>query len=422
MVKGWNRNIIVAKVVIALFVCHSSTVFSQSQMGSIWFTKYDTLSRKSWVLLDGCGALGSQVLDNRFADQMLLGGKLDKGHLRSLADRMNEQNGAGMDVCAGLSFWNFSDTIFKKPNLGFMVQIGARYQGSLTFTRDFFEVGFLGNADYAGRTAELGPLNGNLQAWQKFGFGIFNKKTKSYVSLSLIEGQLMQNISLRKGDFFTSATGDSLSLQYNGEYIRSDTARKGLMNGSGVGFCLDAGYNYVVPDGKSWFRFELQDMGLIFWNRATERYQLNGQNSFTGLVIDDINNLSSDSIDVPDFRDSLRYDYSKKRIAMAVQGRISLSFTHRMTSRSYLHFATMILPNRAALPQIRASYAFAVRPSLLTSLVLSYGGYAAAGAGIDIQWMPKGNWYLRAQSGLLTGWLLPKSRGVDLGFTLGKNF
>ena len=165
---------------------------------------------------------------------MLLGGKLDKNYLRSLADNMNEQNGVGVDVCAGFSFWNFSDTILNKPNLGFMAQLGTRYQGSLTFTRDFFEVGFLGNADFAGRTAELGPLNGNLQAFQKFGFGIFNKRTRSYVSLSLLEGQMMQNISLRKGDFFTSATGDSLSLQYNGEYIRSDTARRCLMNCSGV--------------------------------------------------------------------------------------------------------------------------------------------------------------------------------------------
>lgn len=107
---------------------------------------------------------------------------------------------------------------------------------------------------------------------------------------------------------------------------------------------------------------------------------------------------------------------------MAVQGRISLSFLHRLSSRSYVHFATMILPNRAALPQIRASYCFALRPSLLTSLILSYGGYASAGAGVDIQWMPKNNWYLRAQSGLLTGWLFPAARGVDLSFTFGKNF
>ncbi len=422
MIIGLNRNIIVIHVVCSLMWLLPSHVFSQSQMGNIWFTHNDSLSRKNWVLLEGQSALGSTVLDNRFANQMLLGGKLEKSQLQSLANKMNEQNGAGVDVAAGLSFWNFSDTILNRPNLGFMAQIGTRYQGSLTFTRDFFEVGFLGNAGFAGRTAELGPLNGNLQAWQKFGFGVFNKKTRSYVSLSLLEGQLMQSISMRNCDFYTSTTGDSLSLQYNGEYIRSDTARHGLMNGSGVGFCLDAGYNYIVPDGKSWFRFELQDMGLIIWNRATERYQLNGQNSFTGWVIDDINNLSSDSIGVPDFRDSLRYDYSKRRIAMAVQGRISLSFTHRLTSRSYLHFATMILPNRAALPQIRASYAFAIRPSLLTSVILSYGGYAAAGAGVDIQWMPKRNWYLRAQSGLLTGWLLPNARGVDFGFTLGKNF
>ena len=307
MIFRLNRNIIVAKTWIIIFF-FSKSMCSQSQMGSIWFANYDSLSRKNWVLLDGFGALGSQVLDNKFANQMLLGGKLDKNYLRSLADNMNEQNGVGVDVCAGFSFWNFSDTILNKPNLGFMAQLGTRYQGSLTFTRDFFEVGFLGNADFAGRTAELGPLNGNLQAFQKFGFGIFNKRTRSYVSLSLLEGQMVQNISLRKGDFFTSATGDSLSLQYNGEYNRSDTARRGLMNGSGVGFCLDAGYNYIVPDGESWFRFELQDMGLIIWNRATERYQLNGQNSFTGLVIDDINNLSADSIEVPDFKDSLQFD------------------------------------------------------------------------------------------------------------------
>jgi hypothetical protein len=353
---------------------------------------------------------------------MFLGGRLEKSHLKSLARGMNEQNGAGIDLAGGLSFWNFSDTILNKPNLGFMAHLGTRYQGSITFSRDFFELGFLGNSQFVGRTAELGPLSGSIQSWQKFGFGIFNKRTKSFVSLSLIEGQSMRSISMRNLDFFTSLSGDSLSMEYQGEYLRSDTARKGFMNGSGIGFCFDAGYNYVVPDGRSWFRFELIDMGVIFWNRSSERYSLRGQNSFTGLVIEDISNVNFDSVDIPEFRDSLKYDYAKRRIAMAVQGRISVSFTHRLSSRSYLHFSTSILPNRAALPQIRASYAFAIRPTLLTSWVVSYGGYAGLGAGLDIQWMPRRNWYIRAQSGLLSGWLMPSSRGMDLGFTLGKNF
>jgi hypothetical protein len=374
----------------------------------------------SLVDLSSRGYLGANSLDLLFVKKSVFGGKLEDRHLDHIDEQSHNTNRAGFLMNGGIDFYNFKDTLLRDPKLGMKISISTNYHGSISYTKDLFSLIYRGNSQFKGDTISPGPLSAQYQAWQKFGVGIFNKKTYTSFSISLVAGQSFQSLIVRNSNLYTSPVGDSLSLTYGGDYFRSDSGKKGMANGSGLGLCFDFDYNLPLEGNKGFISLSVRDIGFVYWNKQSKQVTFNSSNNFTGIEINDLFQLNTDSINFPNLTDSLRYITSQKAFAAPLPASISMRLCRKFSEQDFYEAGLTIWPNKAAIPFIYAGVSHFVRHNLIFSERLSFGGYGRWGLGAEVQWMPKGNWILKAGTYNLGGFTMASSHSRDIYFTLAK--
>lgn len=382
-------------------------------------TRYNSTAM---LMLEGNGVIGSNVLDIQFFDKSIFGGHLADEHLDRLSGNLKSLNRAGFGATAGLSYFNFTDTLFGNANRGLKVGVHSNYHASLSYGRDVFKLIYRGNNSFRGDSVELGPLSGNYQSWQKFSIGVFNKKTLSSVSLSLVAGDNYQSLILDDANLFTSMQGDSLALGYRGEYLSSDTIKSGWANGSGLGLAVDIDYNLPLADGKGVISVALRDFGFVAWNKQTRHMQFDSTTTWTGLQVNDLFDLDTDSLDLPNLTDSIHRTVKRKSFVAALPMSIHLRYAHYFSKKGYYDFALSIWPNRAALPMLSAGVNYIFTDKLVASARGSFGGYGTWGAGAELQYLPNSNWLIRMGTGNLVGFVSEKANSRDVYFSLCKFF
>jgi hypothetical protein len=409
---------------LALLLLSLITTLSHAQTPSILLLSADSSYKLAdgFVQLHGMGLVGANSLDNLFLKKSVLGGRLEDGHLDDLSSRMKDQNRAGFDIVSGLDFLNFRDTMFNHAQWGLRVGLSTNYHGALSFNRDLYNLVYRGNARFAGDTAHLAPLAAQYQAYQKFSVGIFNKHTLSSVTASLVAGQSYQSLIVTEGDLYTSPNGDSLALTYSGDYLQSDTAKSGWANGSGIGIAFDFDFNLPLQDGKGVISIAVRDVGFIVWNQLGKHYTFDSLTTWQGINVNDVFQLTTDTLDFPHLRDSLHYHVSRSGFVAPLPASVHLRFSRFFSSRSFYEAGISIWPNRAAVPFIYGGLNHFLSDHLLVSERVSFGGYSRWGIGAEIQWMPRGSWLIRAGSNHLEGFISDRAHGRDVYFTLAKTF
>ncbi len=415
--KGCNviRLSLTALLLLTFDVCYTQTA-------TILLMRNDSSFEKthSMVDLSSKGYIGANSLDLLFVKKSIFGGKLEDRYLDNIQKESHNTNRAGFLMNGGIDFYNFKDTLLHDSKLGLKISLSTNYHGSLSYTKDLFSLIYRGNSQFKGDTVSPGPLAAQYQAWQKFGVGIFNKKTYTSFTVSLVAGQAFQSLIVRNSDLYTSPTGDSLSLTYGGDYFQSDSAKSGLANGSGLGLCFDFDYNLPLEGNKGFISLSVRDIGFVFWNKQSKQTTFNSSNSFTGVEVNDLFLLNTDSVNFPNLKDSLRYTSSRKAFAAPLPASISMRLCRKFSDKDFYEAGLTIWPNKAAIPFIYAGLSHFVRPNLLFTERLSFGGYGRWGLGAEVQWMPKGSWVLKAGTHNLGGFTMGSSHSRDVYFTIAK--
>ena len=163
------------------------------------------------VLLEGHGGWHSNALDNAFVKSFLLGTGIGEDTKENIARTLKQFNRAGGSASAGMRWLNFESTLPNRPEWGWQLSASTNYHGQLFFRRGLYELLFEGNKQFAGERVNIGQLSFNGQAYQKIGFGVFDKATFSSVTLSAVNGQQMLQGAF-VGDVWTSANGDELNV------------------------------------------------------------------------------------------------------------------------------------------------------------------------------------------------------------------
>ena len=407
---------------ISVILLFSTTAIGQTPTGLLMMKDTSRYNSSSMLMLEGSGLIGSNVLDINFFEKSIYGGRLENDHLDRLSSKLKIQNRSGFGATAGLDYFNFTDTLFGNPNKGLRVGVHSNYHASLSYGKDVFKLIYRGNNAYRGDTVELGPLVGEYQAWQKFSVGIFNKKTLSSISLSLVAGDQYESLILNDASLYTSMQGDSLALGYSGEYVSSDTLKNGWANGSGLGLAIDLDYNLPLVDGKGVISIALRDIGFVAWNKQTRNIDFDSTTTWTGLQVNDLFDLNTDSLDLPNLTDSIHRTSTRKSFVAALPMSIHLRYVHSFSSKGFYDVGLSIWPNRAALPLLSAGANYIIAEKLITTLRGSFGGYGSWGAGAELQYLPNNNWLIRVGSGNLVGYLSDEAHSRDLYFTFCKFF
>jgi len=394
------------------------------QLPSLLLLSDDSLHRKSnaMVLASADGRLGSNAVDIRFMKKLLLGGHIESQEINDLAESMGNQNRAGYQASGEVSFFNFRDTLFVNPIWGLKATVGTNYQGAASFSPKLFSSIFQGNAPLAGDTLELGPCSLQTQAWQKFGMGIFNKRTLSGITVSLVEGQSFQSLILQQADMYTSLAGDTVLFAPGGDYWRSDTTRRGWANGSGIGVALDLDYNLPLQNDMGIISVAVRDLGFVKWNSSSEQYALNHQAVWTGLDVNPWLQNHDDTLSKPNAEDSVVTKRRQGAFVAPLPLGVHLRYMKRFGKNNYYEAGWSIWPNRAAVPQLYAGVSHSFSNHLMVSGRLSLGGYARWGMGAEVQWMPCGTWIFRAGTNAMGGLVFAAAHGRDGYVSIGRSF
>lgn len=398
--------------------------YAHAQVPAVFLLSGDSAwrAKNTLCLMGGDASVASNAVDVAFLKKSFLGGHLENDQLENLSSRMPSRARAGYGAQANVELLNFRDTLFGNPNHGLRIAVSTDYAGYVGFRPNLFRAVYLGNAGFENTTVGLGRVNAQNQFWQKVGFGLFNKKTLSGFTLSLVEGQSYQSLHVGQAKLSTSAFGDSLSLSFDGNYMRSDTARAGWANGSGLGACLDFDYNVLLPDGSGLASITVRNLGFVVWNEQSEQYTADETIQWTGINVSDWLSNAADSIALPHYGDSLNRSRMQGSFIKPLPATIQFRYLKKWRRNHYWETGTLFQPNRAAVPQVYAGMMHAIHPRLWIAERISYGGYGGVALGVELQWLSKNSWFVKAGSSQVEGWLLPMAGGRSVYFNVGKNF
>ena len=397
---------------------------THAQTPSLLLLSSDTAWNKKgmMILANGDAGISTNALNVGFLQKSILGGHLERDELKEIYNQLPTQSTIGYAVHSDLTFMNFSDTLFGNPKLGIRASLSTNYEGYCGFSPKAFGLVYLGNGEYNRGSVDLGKFIYRNQAWQKIGFGLFNKSTLSGFTLSFVAGQSFQSLTLDEAQFYTSPFGDSLELNVDGNFWRSDANRKGLANGSGLGACLDFDFNLPLLDRSALMSVSVRNLGFVFWNRNTETRALSDTFQWNGLDVTNWLSGATDTLELPRWVDTIQVQGTFKQAVKLLPATIYFRYMKRINRSSYIESGFSYFPNRVAAPLVYAGMLHMLSSQFSIGERVNYGGYGKFAIGIELQWLSRNSWFLRAGSAQLEGWISSKARGRNVFLNVGKSF
>jgi hypothetical protein len=158
----------------------------------------------------------SNALTNQFISKFYTGGYINNDLKNSVLTRVKNNNRLGADVSYGIYTAFKLDSLFHKKNLSFFFSLRDRFHVDGQFSKDLFKVGFYGNAQYAGKTADFDGFNFNMIRYQQFQIGIYSSKYDVAahwgIGLSFLKGEEYLSILAKKAEMFTSEDGQYIDF------------------------------------------------------------------------------------------------------------------------------------------------------------------------------------------------------------------
>ncbi|MFT4678984.1 MAG: hypothetical protein ACI84C_001290 [Flavobacteriales bacterium] len=406
---------------LTLFLLFTFVNDVTAQTPSIFLLQGDSTFAKhgSFIELHGSGYYRSNALNNEYVNRMVIGGYIGPDTKANISDNLSGMNRLGSEASFGMSYWNMGDSLFNKPHLGIKLLVDVKYDASMSFTDDLYKVVFEGNEQFRGQEINFEGTAAEYYAYQKLGFGIFDKRTLSGISLSYVNGQDYLQSYVNNGSLFTSQRGDSLHVTYDGTYSQS-LSNNGFGTGKGVGAAVDLNVNFPLIDDKGFISLYVNDIGFVHWNAVTT-YRADSSLSYTGVEFSNLFGDELSQLEMPSLIDSLAYDSTVAADIKVLPLSLGVSMLHEIGESGFIEVGLRIKPTRSHTPEIYAKYHYFMNSTTQFSASARYGGYGNLRFGFDLQKMC-GNWYVSVGSDDVPGLILNSSRGRGAYAQIGRFF
>lgn len=361
-----------------------------------------TVSKRFLVQTRVDGHFLSNAINNGFLQKIFLGGYISEEMKSSVYDDLEQKNLSFATAGLDLEFFNLADTLFKERDWGLKLNLGLRFDAQAEFTSDLFRLSFSGNRDFRGRTAEFDESSAQYLVYQKLGVGLFHKKTFSGVSLSFVNGQELLRSEIDDASLFTSMSGDSLVLDYQGQTWSSDSTKRGFASGNGVGAALDLHWNLPMTDGKGFVLLSLEDFGFIQWSDRTRKFSADTSYTFNGIDLEAI--LDNDlPFQIVDLQDSLGIVETTSAHTTWLPARLNLGLLRTLNSNWYYEVAIRARVSDLIFPELSVGAMYMIENKLLAGARISYSVYGTLATELNLEWMPGKKWLIHAKSSNLSG-------------------
>jgi len=346
----------------------------------------------------GEGYSNSNALTNAFFFGFVNGRFVNESEKDIMLNRSARTNRFGQDATYGLRFTHkLGDESFIQQ---WHVGIAERFHIDGRLSDEALELALYGNKRFAGETVDLNDINLRFQRWKELQLGAQKRLNENWVvgaQAAWLLGDQNVDFATETANLYTAPLGNE--LQVSGDFFlhQSDTNKLGphALNGMGASIGLWAQRSFTLFDkAKSGYvQVAASDIGAIWWNKESVRYDGDTLYVFEGVLVDRILDFEDEDIDVID-GDSLINIFAPD----AENGSYTTLVPINIEARIVQVFETF-----EASAGIRYRTSASYFPQLFTSGyyylsnwklggTMAFGGYAPFELGIGAQYTLKDQW------------------------------
>lgn len=270
-------------------------------------------------------------------------GKFLSRELREKVSGMHTRsNRLGADIDYGIYAKHIPDST---KGVGWFLNIADRTHVNAKYPKELFDLVMFGNAQYAGKTVGLSPLEFNFLQYNQFEVGIlktiYKPKGKWNLALgvSLLTGKRNLRLKIDESELYTDPDGEYLEGDIHGDIWSSSLASSQYIDANGIGFSTSLHIGYETE--KFGIRFEADDLGIINWTKHLKRTDLDSVFVFEGV---DVNLFASDgnpvaSIDLDSVVDGFSTKLAGTPYMSVVPGSIGFEGHYVLNSKNWRLYA-----------------------------------------------------------------------------------
>lgn len=335
----------------------------------------------------------SNAVSNSFINAFLFSDFIEdeiKDDVSALAS--NENNRFGIDLEFGLTA-KFKP-LTTNDQKGFfahaikVIGLGQRDFITLDFSKNFFELYFRGNAQFAGQSIAAGPIKYTNFGYQYLGFGIETKHKENQfgIALNVLKGTRFTEAALPRATLFTSALGDSINFDADLNLVQGDGSQSRLSSFQGFGLSLDFQWQRQLSEELS-LQFDIKDLGFINWSDMNT-FSANSQWAFTGVAIGDILNIDGsefNDIESDSLSSILGIQNQVQNKTYLLPARFQLQGSYQICHHITTEIGIRYYMNAANIPRVWATGTWHLK-NFHPNLTMAYGGFSKADLGVGLDY------------------------------------
>jgi hypothetical protein len=379
-----------ASCLIIILFCTNN---AQSQHS--FFNDSVNTSKNFNIELNGNFTAKSNAFPNSFYNEFYQGGYLTDEVKQKAAKNLKNINRFGADAEFGLAFRHHLDTVFKQTGWSYIVKLAEKRHLNIEMTKDFFNIGFFGNAMYENKTANLANFQLDYVSYQQIGLGLEKtwllKENRHQVALiaNFLNGRNAQRALVTKANLFTATDGEYLDLEISGKYNRTDSLENKQMiplSSKGAGFSIDINYQLITKENYK-LQISIIDFGYLYWKNSAIAYSYDTLFRFEGINIPNLVSINDSLIKLSS--DTL-IDLGKRNTAKSFKtvlpAWLAMQYSHILIPEKLtLNFVGRYRFNDVYLPFIAVGGTYYLNKNTNASLSIGYGGYGIFNYSLMIQ-------------------------------------
>lgn len=411
------------------FLIISVTTISKAQIASVFADGFLD-SAKTRIGITGDYDLNSNAFTNSFVTKFYTGGYIDDDLKNSVLKRVKNLNRMGANFNYGIYAAFKLDSLNHKKNMNVFFSVRDRFHFDTQFSKDFYKVGFYGNAEYAGKTANFNDFSLNLIRYQQIQLGLFSSKLDSAarwgISISFLKGEQYLSVLAKKAELFTSEDGQFIDFNTELQVAKSDTSKNGIGAVNGFGTSVDFYFEapFQTRFGNSKLRASVADIGFIRFNRQTLTLKQDSVFHYTGFKINSFYDLQDSTLSSSN--DSIISGitpFKKHSFFATLPSILDLNFETQFSKSFHLieGFRYIFNGNYSLLAYVKGNFYF--NSKLMLSATFGYGGYGNLNYGLGVFANLGNGIEIYAGSNNIEGYIAPnKTGGQGVYLSLIKNF
>lgn len=280
------------RALVFIFLTFFSPYFLMGQ--ELLPVELDTTNESAHFSLQGNAFYLSSGIQNDISKRLLFGGVIESEDKTSSLDEHNGHNRFGGDIRFKAQYFSDDIILKKHKNLSWMIDAGFETHFSAQYATDLFGLAFFGNDEYRGETANFSNSFGRLQSFYTLGFGLHDKKTKSFLSLNAILPTSDINTSVDRGSLYTSTDADTVVLAIKGDARQSVSPAFFQGVGAAVNFDLRIPISTKSNNMTGFMSITGRNLGAYYLNSVSS-VSADASMQFDGYSIADLVSLQEES-------------------------------------------------------------------------------------------------------------------------------